>query len=294
MDVLATCLLELIVELDQRSVTVMIGGGYGLFLKRQHLLTTGSRTLFQSLPETRATNDIDLFLRAELLADLDRTRELRDAIGRLGYEPVEAARYMQWSKRIEIAGVPQEVKIDVLVGPLGDFRSKLHVSMPRVRPRGEIEFHAHAVEEAVFIEERPISIAVSGKRSDGSETVGKVEVPEAFPYLMMKLHAYADRREDENKDLGRHHALDAYSIVGMMTEPEYERAVRIGREQARNPNVERARELVRQDFSTESGLGMLRLREHRLFRPDLQLEEFRQVLREIFGNGEATSAHPGT
>ena len=36
----------------------------------------------------------------------------------------------------------------------------------------------------------------------------------------VKLSAFADRKADENKDLGRHHALDAYTIAGMMTERE--------------------------------------------------------------------------
>src|SRR5262245_58579730 len=99
----------------------MIGGGYGLFLKRGHLAATSVRPLLESRPETRATNDLDMFLRAELLSDLARTREVREAILRLGYTPVEEAKFLQWKREILVAGVSQEVKIDVLVGPLGRF-----------------------------------------------------------------------------------------------------------------------------------------------------------------------------
>jgi hypothetical protein len=260
----------------------MIGGGYGLFLKRRHLAATGARTLLERLPEARATNDLDMFVRAELLSDLDRTREVREAILRLGYKPVEEAKFLQWKKEVAVAGVPQEVKIDVLVGPLGQFRTKLKVSMPRVRPRGDIEFHAHAVEEAILVEDHPVVVEVSGMRSTGEAYAGTVEVPQAFSYLMMKLHAFADRKEDANKDLGRHHALDAYAIVGMMTEPEYDRARRIGAEQAREANVQRARIVVQEDFLRKAGMGILRIQEHRLFKPDFQLDEFRQVLAEVF------------
>jgi hypothetical protein len=226
-----------------------------------------------------------MFLRAELLSDLDRTREVRDAILRLGYTPVEEAKFLQWKREMVVAGVPQEVKIDVLVGPLGDFRTRLKVSMPRVRPRGNIEFHAHAVEEAIMIEDHPIAVKVTGVRSTGEPYAGTVEVPEAFPYLMMKLHAFADRTADANKDLGRHHALDAYTIVGIMTESEYVRAKQIGAEQSGDANVERARAIVREDFSEETSTGILRMREHRLFKPDFQLSQFRQVLREVFPGG---------
>lgn len=285
-DQLTTNLLDLLFELEGRKIPIMIGGGYGLFLKRRHLAATGERSLLESLPAERATNDLDMFLRAELLSDLARTREVREAILRLGYTPVEEAKYLQWKREIVVAGVSKEAKIDVLVGPLGEFRAKLQVSKPpRVRPKGDIQFHAHVVEEAVLIEDHPIAVQVTGVRSTGETYAGTVEVPEAFPYLMMKLHAFSDRKEDVDKDLGRHHALDAYTIVGMMTEPEYERARRIGAEQSGNPHVQRAQAIVGTDFSAATGMGILRLREHRLFRPDFQLEQFRQVLGELFSGG---------
>jgi hypothetical protein len=144
--------------------------------------------------------------------------------------------------------------------------------MPRVRPRGDIEFHAHSVEEAVLVEDQPISVEVAGLRSTGEPYRGTVEVPEAFPYLMMKLHAFSDRKEDADKDLGRHHSLDVYTIVGLMTEREYERARRIGAEMSAHPHVVRARGIVREDFSLETSGGILRMREHRLFKPDFQLD----------------------
>jgi hypothetical protein len=88
LDQLTANLLDLLFELEGRNIPIMIGGGFGLFLKRQHLQSSNARTLFDSLPEPRATNDLDMFLRAEILSDLGRTREVRDAIVRLGYAPV--------------------------------------------------------------------------------------------------------------------------------------------------------------------------------------------------------------
>ena len=44
--------------------------GLNVYLKRLHLERTGERTLFSILPAIRSTNDIDLFLRAEVLSDL--------------------------------------------------------------------------------------------------------------------------------------------------------------------------------------------------------------------------------
>jgi hypothetical protein len=282
MDQLLANLLDLLRELDGRGVPLMVGGGFGLYLKRTHLARTGERTLFAELPEVRSTNDIDMFLRAEVLADLSRTRGAADAIRRLGYEVVEEAKYLQWKKPVMVAGVEQEVKIDVLVGPLGRYRAAMKITEPRARPKGDIKFHAHMVEEALHIEDEPIGIAVEGRASDGSPYSGTVYVPEAFPYLLMKLHAFSDRKDDANKDLGRHHALDVYTIVGMMTEREYERAKAFGAAEAQKEHVVRAREIVATDFSDVNAQGLLRMREHGLFRPDFRLEELMAVLREIF------------
>ncbi len=108
-------------------------------------------------------------------------------------------------------------------------------------------------------------------------------MPQAFPYLMMKLCAFRDRKSDERKDVGRHHALDLYTIVGMMTENEYEAAVAWGREHAGEPHVQGARRVVSEDFSGSTATGVLRMREHPLFGDDFQVDDFIAVLGEIFG-----------
>lgn len=284
MDPLTASLLDLLHELDGREIPIMVGGGFGLFLKRQQLNSTGQRTLFDRLPEPRSTNDLDLFLRVEVLADLSRTQLVKEAIQRLGYTVVEEAKFLQWKREVLLGNSlqSQEVKIDVLVGPLGEHRKKLHVKMPRVRPKGNIEFHAHAVEEAIQIEDEPIVVTIGGKRPTGEPRVGTVHIPQAFPYLMMKLHAFEDRKEDEDKDLGRHHALDLYTIVGMMTEREYERAKELSTMHAANECVRRACATVRKHFRSRTAVGVLRLREHQLFRHEFLLEEFMSVLGEIF------------
>jgi hypothetical protein len=109
-----------------------------------------------------------------------------------------------------------------------------------------------------------------------------VFVPEAFPYLLMKLSAFADRKADVNKDLGRHHALDAYTIVGMMTETEYNRARELAALSRADPYFGRVCEVVATEFASPTALGVLRLREHRLSRPEFPVDDFIGVLKEIF------------
>src|SRR5260370_27956591 len=168
MDPLLANLLDLQHELKNDAIPLTIGGGFGLFLKRRMIDETGERTLLPHLPEPRATNDLDLFIHAEILADLRQTRCLADAMHRLGYEPVEQAKFMQWKRQVMVSGVMQEVKIDLLVGPLGDHERHMKVNGPRVRPKGEIEFHAHRTEEALAIDSELFPIGVLGHRSNGA------------------------------------------------------------------------------------------------------------------------------
>lgn len=285
MDPLRTSLLDLQHELRNEAMPLTVGGGLGLFLKRMHLIEHLTPTLFAELPEPRATNDIDLYLRVDVLADAARTEALVAAIRRLGYVPVEEAKYLQWKRPVTVGDITQEVKLDLLVGPLGEKRADLAVSAPRVRPKGKkVGLHAYKTDEALFIEEQPIGIEVSGVLSTGSAYTASVFVPEAFPYLLMKLSAFADRKEDENKDLGRHHALDAYAIVGMMTEAEYERARELAARCKRDEHYQRVCAVVAEDFASPTTLGLLRMQEHRLFRADFRVVEFVTTLGEIFGS----------
>lgn len=282
LDPLKTNLLDLLFELRDQRIPLTIGGGFGLYLKRQYLDQIGQETLFKQLPESRATNDLDLFIRADILVDFNRTNSLAEAIHRLGYEVVKDAEYMQWRKEILVHGTSQEIKLDLLVGPLGDHRARLHVKSPRVRPKGPVKLHAHAVEEALHIDEEPLELMVTGDRSTGEPFEATVLIPHPFPYLMMKLFAFRDRKEDARKDLGRHHALDLYHIVGMMTEKEYKRSVDLASHYRGHQHVSIACDIVGECFSAPENLGVLRLREHRLFRNEFDVDTFISVLRELF------------
>jgi hypothetical protein len=69
-----------------------------------------------------------------------------------------------------------------------------------------------------------------------------------------------------------------------MTEPEYEEALKSGdvHRDSGNPHVAKARQIVIDSFSELSAPGMIRLREHPLYRNDFELPAFMEVLREIF------------
>lgn len=100
----------------------------------------------------------------------------------------------------------------------------------------------------------------------------------------MKLSAFSDRKDDPVRDLGRHHALDLYTLVGLLTEAEYERVKQLAVLHRASLYVARARRILADDFSENTAIGMLRLREHPLYRPEFRLSEMSTELREIFGD----------
>ena len=53
-------LLDLLSLLDSNSFPIILGGGYGLYLRRTILEQEGARTLLEHWPEARSTNDLSL------------------------------------------------------------------------------------------------------------------------------------------------------------------------------------------------------------------------------------------
>jgi len=60
-------------------------------------------------------------------------------------------------------------------------------------------------------------ITVDGSLSSGEPYEAVIYVPSTFTLLLMKLHAFRDRCQEEEKDLARHHALDIYEAQGIAT-----------------------------------------------------------------------------
>jgi hypothetical protein len=77
---LQTALLDLLYEIRNTDERFIVGGGYGIYLKIVHLRRTGERTLFNNWPEPRSTNDLDLFLRPELLIESEKLKPLAQAL----------------------------------------------------------------------------------------------------------------------------------------------------------------------------------------------------------------------
>lgn len=274
---LQTALLDLLHEIKDTELKLIIGGGYGIFLKVDHIQRSGFRTLLDQWPEPRSTNDLDLFLRPEFLIQPEKLRPLAKALENLGYEVVVGAEKYQFIK--PIGGI----KIDLLTGPTDQFRqTRAKADRRRVRPKPSIGVHAHPVDEAVTLEQELTSVVITGNLTPGGSWNAEIFLPHPYTFIMMKLFAFRDRLEDENKEFGRYHALDLYTIVATTTEQEWRLALELRNQYKGQPSVEEADRLVSNFFSSIEGMGIIRLKESPYYRSDFQLDEFISILHELF------------
>jgi len=280
---LHTALLDLLYELRGTDVKLIIGGGFGIYLKTEHVLRMEVRTLLRQWPEPRSTNDLDLFLRPELLLEPAKLKPLAEAITRLGYKVVKGAEKYQFVKPVLEGGKAGSIKIDILTGPQNCFKgTSVRTDSRRVRPNPSVGIHAHLVNEALTLEEGLLSVFLDQKPDMSESTHSQVFLPQPYTFLMMKLFAFRDRIDDADKEFGRYHALDLYTILATTTESEWNQALLFRDRYRNNSHVIEAGQLVVKFFSALDKLGMIRLRESSYYRPELQLDEFMSAMKELF------------
>ena len=280
---LRTSLLDLLCELDGSGIRLIIGGGFGLYLKIEHVQQLGIRTLLEEWPEPRSTNDLDLFLRAEVLIKSARARALAEAIERLGYEVVPGAEKYQFVKTVPVGGAVDSVKVDILTGPQACFQdTRVQVDARRACPKPSVGIHAHPVDEAPTLEEGLLPVPLKGRLGSGDPWESEINIPHPYTFLMMKLFAFRDRLDDPDKEFGRYHALDLYSILATTSEEEWRCGLDMRDRYRSQPYVIEAGRLVSEYFSHPDYLGVVRLKESPYYRPELQLDAFISALEELF------------
>ena len=146
-DLLEASLLDLLYELRDTNLALILAGGYGLYRKRQYVLQTGAPLMMQRVPPARSTNDLDVFLRTEVLANSEQAKLLREALDRLEYRVIKGAENYQFVRAIPIVGALARSKLTFLHGnpilrsiPTSStmsavFAQTLPLTSMRIRPR---------------------------------------------------------------------------------------------------------------------------------------------------------------
>ena len=257
-DLLLTHLLELQKELDQQGIHPILGGGLSLYLRQTYLPYHSTRYPFEV--QTRSTNDIDLFLNAQLIVDKNQIEKLKNVLRSLRYEVVPEAKNFQFSKSVDLFGQKREIKIDLLSAPPPpEDLQKVEIHKPRIKPIGVSDFHAYLTPEADGIEIGAVEMEIQEQ---------KFHIPSAYNYLILKLNAFDDRKErnDKDSDYGRPHAYDIFAMVTQMDEKEWKKAkthFEVHREQE---YLKKTCQIQKECFSKMSDLGLIRLQENSAYK----------------------------
>lgn len=259
-DPLLSQLRQFAEKLADKNIRLIIGGGYGLLLKANHIRRIGARTRLEQIPIARSTGDIDVFLTTEVITDKNNMAAIRQALDDLDYSPVPGAEFYQFFREVTIAGAPRNLKFDFLAAPVfGEQAEKVKSDVRRIRPRGlaGATMHAHTTPEALTVEEHLLAVNIG-------EADKRVEVflPHPFSYVMLKLFALRDQIDNEAKEFGRHHAFDIYSTWAMMTEDEFEQAEQLRATYSDLGVMPEAIGIALTLFADENAKGMIRLKEH--------------------------------
>jgi hypothetical protein len=284
-DILLQTIVELKELLDKYEIPLIIGGGMGIYLRRLCLIED-RQTKYDKIVDLRTTSDVDIFLSADLIINSKKILFIRDAIGDLGYNPV--VKYFQFSKEKEYNGIKKEVKIDLLACPPSiENLNKVKIKECRIRPKDISNIHAYLTEEAKGLAKGLIMINLKELFPGRKIKSNNLFVPSRFNYIILKLNAFNDRKDDIKSDYGRHHAYDIFACVTDMTEEDWRNAKEHFANDKNESYMTKTIEIQKNLFSTDENLGIIRIKENVSYKNNIKhfdkyIPEFINDLKELF------------
>lgn len=253
-------LISLNMKLRKNGISIILGGGMGLFLRESFLV--GERSpRYPIRPGSRSTDDLDMLLTADLIANAEKMNALRDVLKAAEYKPT--VNFFQFERQIKNQPFSGSAKVDLLAAPPKSV-DDVKIKRPRIRPRGSEKIHGYLTDEAAGIGIEAISIDLSNHTTNTADEDAQVCIPSSFNYLILKLHAFYDRkdRSDPGSDEGRHHAFDIFRIITDMRPKDWETAVRHIEQDGDAEYVQNAAKIQRNHFADDTSEGVIRLMEN--------------------------------
>ena len=276
-------------RLGEHGIKLIIGGGFGILLRSIHLEGTNAPTLRPITPP-RATNDLDLFLTADIITDVDSVQRIRSVLDELGYEPVPTAKNYQFARPVTVLGRSGVLKIDLLAQEprTAAEEGKAKMDSRRIRPRGTFTgLHAHILPEAFSLDEQLLSVSVCP-----AEGV-TVDIPHPFTMIALKTFALRDQQNNSLRDFGRHHAFDIYVLLRMLTREDWASFPGIMEKYRGHERMAELRCELENLFADVTAVGAIRLLEHArasdISMEDYPIEAFLADLSELMGMDESNS-----
>lgn len=256
-DKLQRSLLEIVS--DPRGRDLILAGGYGIVLKRQHVVDLKTRnpnlsTVIDSVPEARSTIDLDFFLPLQFFVRTEQARAVAALLKKLQYQVKDR----NWKFVQPAPDTEASVEVDLLSAkpPSGaNIRTKGH----RVGVGRALGVHGYLTPEAFAVEEMPQTIELL----DSPRLT--VRVPHPYSWINMKVEAawdWHDRRQNgrDPKPDSEKHVEDVYRLVAMLTRPELEECQRLSQKFERHEVARQIRQHAAELFGTENAPGCKQVR----------------------------------
>ena len=255
-DYLLKALFELAKELSKFNIPLIIGGGLSLYLRTIYSSKVRSPRYPKQM-EQRVTKDIDIFLSSDIIVDSTKVQFIRDSLAKLDYLP--KTKYFQFYKNIDFDFTKREVLIDILSAPPDEKKTEnILIKKPRIKNIDVKNFHAYLVPEAKGINYNRIKVDNLLKLFN--ESVDNIFIISSYNYIILKLHAFKDRKEDPTVDLGRHHAYDIFATICDMDEDDWKNAKRHFQSEQEEDYIQESISIINTYFSSASDLGIIRLK----------------------------------
>lgn len=270
-------------RLTDDGIRIAVAGGFGLVLRETYLRREG-REPRRALPlATRSTDDLDIVLRASIVANADQMRRISEVLGELGYEVIPRAQYYQFVEKEPTAGVERRIKIDLLSEPIPpELEHLVEIDPRRVRAKGFKKLHAHTTEEALTVFDHATEIPL------GDRTI---LVPHPFSHTLLKLFALRDRMWERGPegvdaplrkgDFGAYHAFDIYRMLAMMSRDEWREAQELSARYQRTHVMRVACRYVSLLFAGEPAQGIQRIAEFAGAKDVVPPEDIRETAEDL-------------
>ncbi len=210
------------------SQSILIAGGYGLFLKQRFLRANAGIPVVIPLDRwtnasPRVTKDLDLVIGLDLIAEANSQKAFLSALEKHGFSVSENNPRWQFEKRVSES---HTVVVDLHAPWPSQDQSNLQADRIRVKRKpslGEEGIHGRANPEAVGCDLHPFRFVVDGM---------SVPVPNPVTWSIMKLTAMRDRwiisddaaQSEERREFSRlqaiKHAQDVCRVVALVTRDE--------------------------------------------------------------------------
>jgi hypothetical protein len=266
------------------------------YLRSQREAEGRQITLIDDIPETRATQDLDLILNVGLWIEITKAQSLCDVLqSRLGYETV----LHNWQFRKPLpAAQDRYVKLDIQSrSPTAEERKlvKVRGNPKQVGRDMKTGIAGRETPEAFAVDALPIALPVSFEGGHAA-----VFVPHPYAWLNMKVRAaydwFLEQRGEVRPKLTPNgdrirlkHVYDVYVVTAMMTEKELTEASTLAELYQDHDEARKTREQARELYGKADAIGIQAIRAYasQSFRTSIDLDY------DVFWEGLQTALNIG-